>query len=462
PDWRRIVRTFRARETVEGNARVCFKFGGSDIDLYLADVRLRHGGATQALPAEQTIEKGNVSLPVSGPDRGLRDLRRFMVDTEKGFIREIVKFLRDDLGVKVPITASQINYHGPEIVAETCDYADVHSYWRHPHFPGRPWDRENWYVKNEPMEPRPGRDALLERATWRLLDRPYTLSEWNIPSPIDYAASVVPFAAVVASLQDWDGVFFFQYHSSNENWFTDKVTGYFSFNGHPAKLALLTAFAPAFRRGDLDPLERIAAGTLKKRLSSSLALAYRIGIDPEAREGATGLDLSGAKGPRLATPDGRVVWDAGDPARAHVTLNAPASRAVWGLVAGGRFELGSLSVEVGRVERDYAAIAVTSLDGRPLDESARMLLAAVGSAENKDMGWNEKRTSVGKAWGAGPAQVNGVPAEITFARWRGRAYALDGRGAREKEVPVEKRADGSTRVAIGPEHRTLWYELVRE
>jgi hypothetical protein len=55
-----------------------------------------------------------------------------MADTEKGFIRELTDYLRKDLGVRVPITASQITYHGAEIVAETCDYADIHAYWEHP------------------------------------------------------------------------------------------------------------------------------------------------------------------------------------------------------------------------------------------------------------------------------------------------------------------------------------------
>jgi hypothetical protein len=412
-----------------------------------------------ALPAGQSVEEGSVEIPLRGSAaEARRDCRQFMVDTEKGFIREVVAFLKHDLGVQCPITASQITYHGAEIVAETCDYADIHAYWQHPRFPVRPWDRDNWNIANTPMERAPGRDALTGRAAWRLFDRPFTLSEWNIPNPHDCAASVVPFAAMLAALQDWDGVFFFQYHSSEKGWFDDELMSYFSFNGQPVKLALLAACANLYRRGDLGPLAEKAAGTLTEHLPAAMALSRRIGIDPKAA-GPAAVQPPAAR--RLATPDGAVVWDATDPARAHVTIRTPASRAAWGLIAGQTIQLGKLKISVGPAERHYAAIVLTSLDGRPLEESRRMLLAAVGSAENRNMGWNAERTSVGRNWGTGPTQVNGIAATLELAGRIASVHALDGRGTRAKALPL-KTSGGATRFAIGPEHKTLWYEVVGE
>jgi hypothetical protein len=118
---------------------------------------------------------------------------------------------------------------------------------------------------------------------------------------------VVPFAALVAALQDWDGVFFFQYHSSESDWYSDKVQRYFSFNGQPAKLALFTACANLYRRGDLAPLPQTAAGTLEQLLPPTLALSRRIGIDPQATAPAAAAPPADR---RLASPDGRAVWDA--------------------------------------------------------------------------------------------------------------------------------------------------------
>ena len=85
------------------------------------------------------------------------------------FIHAYAQYLEEQLGVRVPITASQINYHNAEIVAETCDYADIHAYWQHPRFPRRPWDPVDWTIANTPMVSTPGSDALLSRTPWRLL-----------------------------------------------------------------------------------------------------------------------------------------------------------------------------------------------------------------------------------------------------------------------------------------------------
>jgi hypothetical protein len=54
--------------------------------------------------------------------------------------------------------------------------------------------------------------------------------------------------------------------------------------------------------------------------------------------------------------------------------------------------------------------------------------------------------------------VNGIVAEISLPRGGARMFALDGRGQRQAEVSC---SDGTTRARfrLGPEHRTLWYEI---
>ena len=457
PEWQLVHRVFRASKTIPGTTRICFKFGGNNTPFSLAGVTLRQGGDWIVVPTGQTLEARSIEIPVVGwSEPAQRDAVRFMAETEEAFIREMIEFLKKDLKVRVPITASQISYHPPKVVAATCDYADIHAYWQHPSFPRKPWDAVDWNIKNTPMERAPETDALLSRAPWRLLDRPYTMSEWNIPDPNDYAASVVPFAAMVAALQDWDGIYFFQYHGGGDGgWNTDKMLRFFSFNGQPAKLALFTTCANLYLRGDLAPLSEVAAGTLDKKLPATLGLTYRIGMDPKATRASS---LTAPTGKRLATPDQRVVWDASDTDRAHVAVNTPATRTLWGLVGGRSFDLGGVKLAVGPVERDYAAIVLTTMDGKPIETTKRALLAAVGSATNRGMKWNETRTSVGKDWGTGPTEVNGIATEITLPHGGARVFALDGRGQRLGEVKPEDGATAS-RFKLGAAYRTLWYEL---
>jgi len=413
-------------------------------------------GGRNALPDAQSIEAHSIEIPTKDWSEAARlDAKRFMIDREEVFFRDMVDFLKKDLGVRVPITTSQITYLSPKVVADTADYADVHAYWQHPRFPNRPWDPEDWVIRNVAMETAPDTAAILARAPWRLLDRPFTFSEWNIPEPNDYAASTVPYAALVASLQDWDGVFFFQYVNDGKKWYGDSISGYFSFNGQPVKLALLTACAQLFRRGDLPPLTDTAAGTLDNMVSPTMAISHRIGIDPQAAQPSR---MAAPSDKRLSTPDGRVVWDATKPKEAHVVVNTPATRAAWGFVGNQRIQLGDVEFAVGPVDRNYAVIVLTSMDGRPVGSTTQALLTAVGSASNRDMKWNSARTSVGRNWGTGPAVANGVPLEITLPRPGARVFALDGRGHRLNEVKAADAGKGA-HFKLGPDQRTLWYEI---
>jgi len=456
PAWQKGTWHFRATDDADKGARLCFKFGESDTGFWLADVRLREGGTADPVPAGQTLEAGTIDIPDRGAtEAATADAVRFMEETEAEFIRDLTRFIKQDLGAKMPVTASQITYHGARITADTCEFADIHAYWQHPRFPGKPWDSKNWTIGNTPMEAAPGKDVVFERAAWRLLDRPFTMSEWNIPAPHDYAASVVPFAALAAALQDWDGVFFFDYASDAEKWNRDQLGGYFSFAGHPVKLALLGAFANLYVRGDLAPLPARAAGTCETRLPAALGLSHRIGIDPAAKAPDA---VEVPAGARLASADGAVVWDATDPKRAQLRVVSPRTRALWGMVGSQEHELGGWTVRTGAIERDYATIVLTSLDGAPLESSKHMLLVAVGSAENEGMEWNAERTSVSNRWGRGPTQVNGIPAEMTLRAPVTAVHALDGRGVRSGTVPVT-REGGAARWEIGPASKTLWYEI---
>ena len=456
--WRHVRRSFRATATLERGARICFKFGDTNLPFQIAGLVFREGGVGPEVIQGQSVERRTVQIPDGSlPGQAEDDARAFMEDVEREFIREMIAFLRHDLRARMPITASQITYHGAAIVADTCDYVDIHAYWQHPRFPGRPWDPRNWLIANTPMEAAAGRDVLSERATWRLLDRPFTLSEWNIPAPHDMAASTVPFAALMAARQDWDGVFFFTYSNSGEEWNRDTLGGYFGFIGHPVKLATLGLFRHLFVRGDLPPLANVVAGTVSQRPPAALSLQARLGIITSSAPSAAASNPVPA---RLASPDKMVVWDAADSSRAHVIVNTHATRAVWGMVGRRTFELGGWKLSVGSVDRDYALVGLTSLDGRPLESASRMLLVAVGRAENQGMQWNAERTSVGNQWGRGPTIVNGVPIHCELEGRIEAVYVLDPKGDRRDRVPVTQ-AEGRSLWSVGPECRTIWYELLR-
>ncbi|GAH33199.1 unnamed protein product, partial [marine sediment metagenome] len=80
---------------------------------------------------------------------------------------------------------------------------------------------------------------------------------------------------------------------------------------------------------------------------------------------------------------------------------------------------------------------------------------------NQEMGWDEKRTTVKRAWGKGPSIAEGVEAIITLIDRQGlAAYALDGTGTRMETIQAAGEGDASFRV--GPQYRTVWYEIGTE
>ncbi|MFO7955587.1 MAG: cellulase family glycosylhydrolase [Candidatus Brocadiia bacterium] len=111
-----------------------------------------------------------------------RDVVRFLRDTEGDYWGGMCDFLHGELGVRIPVTGTAVGFTTPHVAAETVDFVDSHAYWQHPRFPGRPWDRENWYVVNDPMVNSPERSTAAALAGRRVFGRPFTVRSTTIPS----------------------------------------------------------------------------------------------------------------------------------------------------------------------------------------------------------------------------------------------------------------------------------------
>jgi len=158
---------------------------------------------------------------------------------------------------------------------------------------------------------------------------------------------------------------------------------------------------------------------------------------------------------------GQVVWDLTTPGKGSVRVNAPRTRAVIGFTDGTEISLGDVTIRPGRTRQGWCTIGLTLTEGESFAGPARALVIATGYAENTGMRWlNEAHTTVGRQWGRAPSRVEGISAAIRLPAPadRVRAWALDERDQRTAEVAV-RAAAGRAEVHIGPQHRTLWYEL---
>ncbi len=464
PKWVHIKHSFTSKETTS-EGFLAFSFGTDDVPLEFADVQLS-GSASGEIPEGQRLETGSLGVPDSTfPKAALEDQQTFLVDTERAWIVELRDFLKNDLGVKVPVTASQENYHEPGVLVDTVDFIDLHSYWHHPTFPvGKPFDPIDYRTGNVPIESQPFQAdwparSLITRTGWRYHGMPFTLSEWNHAEPGDVNTGAVMMAAVVGALQDWDGVFFFDYEAVSGQWFKDHFKGFFEFNSQPAKLAVFSVASNIFLRGDLQALPKKLNGTFGDRGDGRLSFEYQLGIDVNAEEAQT---AAANDQPLFRSPDEQLIWDARDTSKSFLQLNTPKSQGVWGLVANQKFNVGLIEVDFGSTEPNYGTLVLTAIDDQPITDSNRLLLLASSGAENTDMKWNADRTSVGDQWGTGPTRVNLVPAKLKISLGSSfEVHALDGSGKRISQVEAEFR-DGKLIFETGSPHPTIWFELVKE
>src|SRR5690606_2245618 len=96
--------------------------------------------------------------------------------------------------------------------------ADSHAYWQHPAFPGGDWDPVHWTVNNVSMVNDRSGGVISELAWQRILGKPHNVTEYQHPSPNTFSSEGPLFVSAYGAFQDWDGIYYFHYGSSDTDW----------------------------------------------------------------------------------------------------------------------------------------------------------------------------------------------------------------------------------------------------
>jgi hypothetical protein len=159
---------------------------------------------------------------------------------------------------------------------------------------------------------------------------------------------------------------------------------------------------------------------------------------------------------------GEIIWDNRDSVNAVYRINSPMAKAAIGYIGGKNIELGNVTVAMDTTGFNWATITVTALDGKPIEESARILLVAAGRVENSGWKWDADQTTLGGDWGASPTRAEGIPAKLTFRNMeKFSVRSLDPAGNPAMEIAVGNKG-GEQSFNIGSQYKTLWYILSRE
>lgn len=275
-------------------------------------------------------------------------------------------------------------------------------------------------------------------------DRPWVVGEWSAATTHSFRAELPLWTAATAVFQRWAGVC---------------ADGGLAGGSDAVAWAWAPAGALMFHRGDVAPahgklLFRLPAAdksvnTLRadhEQFSATAALGLtRFAFEPAAAEPFGWMTLRGVEMAAVAALNPRTSdtgeithdWQAG-----WLTIDTPRTQALVGFLGGGPAETRDLRLQL---TNEFAVVALSSLDGKPLARSDRVLLTATGRADP-----------------ANARRIEPVEGAVTL-KWLApsqrdrKIFALDISGRRAQEVPTAGRG-----FLLRPELKAFWYEIVNE
>jgi hypothetical protein len=441
-------------------------------------------------------------------DMGDEDARsgafmRFLTDLHIKAYEEEERFLKEELGVKALTSdVNNVNKVAQTLVRDRLQYVDNHKYWDHPSFLEQRWRLPAKYKNASAI----GSDAEIPRIIMpaRIFGKPYTVTEWNYCAPNHFRAEGGALMGAYAALQDWDGIYRFAYSHSSKNTQDESALGGFDIATDPVNLLSERIALLMFQRGDVKPARTaIPFAVTQKAADEPGAYAWSAGNYPEdysrlglaARIGSVALtdgrelpdsfpcaigvrDVSAGKlagrtlyklptkveegdpNPLKPLLDAKVV----DPAlidtekrvytseTGEIRLDADAGTC---RVVTARSECFVLPQKM-RMQGDcvgvenaggFAVVYVGSADGRPVRESSRLLVLHLTDVQNTKTKFRDEEHTILDSRGTLPHLVRRGAASIRIrlaAPENAKAWAIDLSGARRKEMPLARDANGVT------------------
>ena len=401
-------------------------------------------------------------------------------------------FLIHDLGLKVPVTSTQLSYSSPWAFMDM-DYFDMHAYWCHP---TNSSNKDKWAINNIPMVNDLKGGRLAGIASYRPADRPFTVSEYNHPFPIVYGAEGQPMLRAYAAFQGWDGVIAHSYNNQPDEE-PDFLAYNFTYAARTDAMAHFIACATMFLRTDVKesnneyvlnmPRKDYEADWIRRlnnRVSDKLIWAsdttfllehrmmHRFATDYKATEHKA-FQLEEI-GPVQMSDGGEIEWNHEIPDQSMFIVRTDNTKVFSGFPAGRTIDWGDgISFTVGETKLGWTTMSLVSRKANGFAGKGTALLVATGYTKQTDQKFtvepdpkNPSKPSTvihsrNEDWGHGPMLTEGIPATVKLASKarKTRCWALNERGKRMKRVKVQKAEDGCAQIEIGPKYKTVWYEI---
>jgi len=379
------------------NAKLAFLVGYGRGKITLQDVQLQEIENLPVISSEAALKEFKFHRPLYRmlgfyPKKQQQDIKDFYIGLTRKYFEEMSDFLKDDCGVKVPITGIGGYTEKEDLLASTpCDFIDVHTYWDHPRFPNKPWDKDDFRIHNKSMllDQDFGMIGSIKKRTVAgqvkknrglinpsLKNKPFTITEWNHCYPNQFAYETPVFLATEALKGQWDALFQFALkHHEPEFRKIDAIDSYFDILSNPQQLLL-------------NSLASLTYFKEKKYTFDLKDGVYK--IIGEKVIGATGniKDQQLELGPKTVNP----------------TQNG-------------------------------AVFMYPTVD-KPINETSKIMLLALSEVKNKKSGWKKDRFN----WGVSPTLLNKMDAGISIQSTKKiKVHALDDTGKPRRKIKVKQK-----------------------
>ncbi len=411
---------------------------------------------------------------------------RFLTERQYATNAYYKEFL-DSLGVQALMTgANNVEYRILTLPRQRFDYVDNHCYWNHPDcYPEHPWQLP-WMQTITVSEL--GRCSGIHRVFGpsRVLDKPFTVTEFNYCYPNVYRAEGGPLMGAYAAFQSWDGLFRFDFGHDADILSEERPAYVFGAVYDPINRMTEKMIALLFLRGDVAPAKTyipylVCEDTAFRRFKlgqdyfpdSFRQLAVCIGIgsidatDTKQSDGKYNIAVAPASGTEtfsktkvywdddglvkrliaekvldasLVRPDeGRFISDTG---QLDINTQKRTFRAVTPRSEAFVFEnAGRLAGKCITVENaeEACTVFVGAVDDQKIKSSKRLLVLHLTDVQNDQIKFNKDMTIWEKV-GQLPHLVRQGKATITLRLGEektARVWAVDLSGERKAEIPCE-------------------------
>lgn len=160
------------------------------------------------------------------------------------------------------------------------------------------------------------------------------------------------------------------------------------------------------------------------------------------------------KGDALISSTGELSFN---PEAGVFTIDTAKAKAFIGFTGGSRIDLEGASL---KADTKFSSVIMAAVDGRPVAESGRLLVAAAARCEPSGWVWSSEMNNKPESFGKPPMRAEPVKGLLTIKSQQAgslKAYSLSPEGRRLAEVPCSVK-DGALTLTLG-ESKSMQYEL---